>query len=223
MDNNNEILLNNDITNVLEYLKHTNNNCNNCRGNQPNNNPTYGIADTGDTQNYIKLDTPCSNKVKNSQGPQVILPYGSLTQATHKAELKISPLLSTRSKITHIFPHLQSGALIYIGQICDDGYTATFAATTMTVHKQRELVLEGNFNGEAGMWQVKLTPPQGPTPTHQSVNTLMADRIKPELAQWYHATLSSPVNHTLIQAIKRGYFTTWTYLIIELINKNLPQ
>ena len=35
IDNNNERLINNDITNVLEYLKHTNKNCNNCRGNPP--------------------------------------------------------------------------------------------------------------------------------------------------------------------------------------------
>ena len=76
IDNNNKRSLNNVITNVLEYLKQTNNNCNNCRGNPPNNNPTYGIADTGATQNYIKVDTPCSNKVKTSEGLQVIIPDG---------------------------------------------------------------------------------------------------------------------------------------------------
>ena len=93
----------------------------------------------------------------------------------------------------------------------------------MTVQKQGEAVPEGTRNGEAGMWQVKITPPQGPTPTHQSANTLMAERTKPELAQWYHATLFRPVKQTLIQAIKKGYFATWPYLTIDLINKHLPQ
>ena len=73
------------MTNVLEYLTQTNNNCNSCRGGPPTNNLTYGIAYTGATRNYIKVDTPCSNKVKRTQVMQVILPDGSLMQATHKA------------------------------------------------------------------------------------------------------------------------------------------
>ena len=73
------------------------------------------------------------------------------------------------------------------------------------------------------MWQVKLTPPQGPTPTHKSENTLMADITKPKLSQWYHATLFSPIKQTLIQAIKKGYFTTSPYLTIDLISNHLPQ
>ena len=44
----------------------------------------------------------------------------------------------------------------------------------------------------------------------------MSDRTKPELAQWYHATMFSPVKQT-------GYFATWPYLTIELINKHLLQ
>ena len=104
IDNKNESLSNNDITNVLEYLKHTNNNCNKCRGNPPKNNPTYGISDTGTTKNYIKVDTPSSNKIKTSQEPWVILTYGSIMQETHKAELNISPLLSARLKKPHLPP-----------------------------------------------------------------------------------------------------------------------
>ena len=167
IDKYNERLLNNDITNILEYLKQSNNNCNNCRGNPQNNNPMHGISHTGATPNYTKVDTPYSKTFKTSQGPRVILPDGRLMQATHKAEINIIALVSTRAKISHIFPHLQSGALISIGKLYYDGCTATFTATTMTVHKKEELFLEVNCNVEAGMCQVKLTPPQGPTPTHQ--------------------------------------------------------
>ena len=104
----------------------------------------YDIVDTGAKQNYIKVDTPCGKKVKNPQEPRVILIYGSLMKKTHKAEINLSPLLSTRDKLAHIFPHLQSGALISKGQLCDDGCTSTFTATTMALHKQGEVVLEGN-------------------------------------------------------------------------------
>ena len=144
-------------------------------------------------------------------------------QETHKAELNTRPLISTGAKIAHIFPHLQPGELISIGKLCDDGCTSTLTATTMKLHKQGEVVLEGNHNGEAGMWQVKITSPQGPTPTHQSENTLMTDITKHELAQWYHATLFSPVKKTLIQEIKKGYFATRPYLTIDLVNRHLLQ
>ena len=50
-DNIHKGLINNDITNVLEYLTQTNNYCNNFWGKQPTNNPTYVIAYTGATQN----------------------------------------------------------------------------------------------------------------------------------------------------------------------------
>ena len=63
------------------------------------------------------------------------------------------------AKIAHIYPHLQSGALISTGQLFDDGCTSTFITTTITVHKQGEKFLEGKGNGETGMCQVKLTPP----------------------------------------------------------------
>ena len=42
------------------------------------------------------------------------------------------------------------------------------------------------------------------------------------MKQWYHATLSSPVNTTITQAIKNGYFDTWPNLTIDLINNHLP-
>ena len=143
-------------------------------------------------------------------------------QATHKAELKLIPLLSTRDKTSHIFPHLQSGEIIYVGQLCDDGCTATFTAATIKVKKQGEAGLEGTRNTEAGMCQVQLTTPQPIlTPTHQSANKLMAERKKLHLAQWYHVILFIPANHTPIQAIKKFYFATWTILTSDLNNKNL--
>ena len=75
----------------------------------------YSIIDTSVTKNYIKVDTLCENKVKTKRGPQLLPPYGSLTKATHRVELNLNPLLSTRDKTSHIFPHLQLEVLIYIG------------------------------------------------------------------------------------------------------------
>ena len=100
----NKCLINNDNTTVLESVIQKTNECNNCRWNPPIYNHNNGIADTGATQNYIKVDTSCITKVKTHQGPRVILPDGSLTQATNKAKCNLIPLLSTRSKTSHISP-----------------------------------------------------------------------------------------------------------------------
>ena len=59
-------------------------------------------------------------------------------QATHKVRLNLSPLLSTRAKTAHIFPHLQEGALISIGELSDDGCTSTFTTTKKTVQKKEK-------------------------------------------------------------------------------------
>ena len=74
------------------------------------------------------------------------------------------------------------------------------------------------------MWNVhiSITPQPRPTPTNKSANNLMVDSPKPELLQWYHTTLCSPVKHALIQAINRGYFATQPNLTIDLINNHIP-
>ena len=72
-------------------------------------------------------------------------------QATHRAELNLRPLLSTRSKTAHIFPHLQEGALIYIGRLCYYGCITTLTATQITVDKKGDIFLEFTHKGVADM------------------------------------------------------------------------
>ena len=64
---NNSLINNNNNTKVSSSLIQNPNERNNFRGNPHTNNPTYRISDTGATQNYIKVDTPCENKVKTTQ------------------------------------------------------------------------------------------------------------------------------------------------------------
>ena len=104
----------------LEHLANFSKTKTKCSGKPPTNLEQYGIADTGSTQKYIRLNTPCSNNKKISNSPQVILPDGSIMQATHRALLNLNPLLNQSVCTSHIFPHLQSGALIAIGRLCSD-------------------------------------------------------------------------------------------------------
>ena len=122
-------------------LTQNNNECNNCRGNSPTYNPTYGFTDTGAIQKHIKVDTPCVNKVKTQQGLQVILPYGSPIQDNHREEIKLISLLNTRAKASHIYPNLQSGILISIVKLSDDGFIETLIVINTKVENQGHLVL----------------------------------------------------------------------------------
>ena len=112
----------------------------------------YVISYTDAKQKYIKVYTTCSEKFKTYQGLRIILPYGSLMQATYKAKINLSLLVSTRGKTEHIFPQIQAEALLSIGRIRDDVCTATFTATNMIVQKQVEVVIEGTCKVAAGMW-----------------------------------------------------------------------
>ena len=76
--------------------------------------------------------------------------------STHRLELKLSPLLSKSDKTGHIFTHLQSGSIIFIGQLCDDGCTATFKETHTGVKKNGSLVLEGIYKGVAVILHVHI-------------------------------------------------------------------
>ena len=60
-----------------------------CSGNQLTNLETYGISNTSETEKYIKVIKPCSNKNLITNDPEVILIDGSLTEATYRAELDL--------------------------------------------------------------------------------------------------------------------------------------
>lgn len=64
--------------------------------------------------------------------------------------------------------------------------------------------------------------PSKPTITPQSINIIIrTDKKSSDLASYLHATLFSPVKHTLLQAIKRNFLTTWPGLTHDLISKHL--
>ena len=68
------------------------------------------------------------------------------------------------------------------------------------------------------MWQVNITSNQDHPPIQKqpvALNTLSIT-TNPELVQWYHATLFSPLHKTLLQAIKKVHFYIWTNLTVDL-------
>ena len=74
------------------------------------------------------------------------------------------------------------------------------------------------------MWKDNLTITlfTQPIPPRPSALNYLESKTNPELSQWYHATIFSPVHQNHLQAISKGYFYRWNNLILDLI-KNLPQ
>ena len=55
----------------LDFLRRTKNTCS---GYAPNNLEKYGIVGTGATQNFIRINTPCSNKQPIKAAPKSYYP-----------------------------------------------------------------------------------------------------------------------------------------------------
>ena len=90
---------------LMTLIKKNRRNKNTCSGKPPTNLYNFGIGNTGATQKYIRLITPCSNKQPATNAPQVIIPYKSLIQANHTADMNLKPLLTPKSGAYHLLPY----------------------------------------------------------------------------------------------------------------------
>jgi hypothetical protein len=63
---------------------------------------------------------PVTNKVPTTTPFTVILPNGEAITSTHTAELDLGNI-PLGARTCHLFPHLRSGSLLSIGQLCDHG------------------------------------------------------------------------------------------------------
>jgi hypothetical protein len=85
----------------------------------------------------------------------------SYTQATPASLLL--PSISAKACPAPIFPDLASGSLLSIGQLCDDGCTATFSATQVVIKLPNgHTVLSGHFTPTTQLWYLDVIRPTAP-------------------------------------------------------------
>ena len=193
------------------------------------------MADTGATSNFFQLTQnqnhyvhtaiPLKNVQPTNHGIQVLLPNKQTMQATHTGELDIPHLPPAATK-AHIFPHLASGSLLSIGQLCDSGCTALFTATKLYILYQGKLVLQGQrtINGHR-LWTINptTTEVQQDPPTFSDMHSLNAAIDQPTLAnriKFYQASLFSPTLDTLCKAIDAGYLTTFPEFTTQQVRRH---
>lgn len=178
---------------------------------------TLGIADTGATGHFLTSSSHCLDKTPVTNGVVVHIPNGDTMKASHTALLDL-PTLPVAATTAHVFQELTT-PLISVGQLCDNGCTATFTATNATIQHSNNTILEGQRDDDSGLWTLVTHKKR---PNHAALNVHCLNS-KSELATFFHQCCFSPVPATWIKAIQAGYFAAWPGFTVDLINKHLPK
>ena len=182
------------------------------------------VADTGATghffehtnkHHYLHTSIPFKNTKATTNGITVLLPDSGTLKSTHTAELDI-PSLPLAARQTHLFPHLASGSLLSIGQLCDHGCTAHFSKSKLYIFYQQKLIMQGTRQ-PSKLWTID---PVHSTP--HSCNTAIDSPTIAERIRFYHASLFSPTLETLCKAIDSNYLTTFPGFTSSQVRKFPP-
>ena len=148
-------------------------------------------------------------------------------QAAHTALLPF-PQLSLDACRGNIFPGLKNLALISIGQLCDDGFSAAFSKDHLTLVKQ-DITITGKRDTRNVLYYIYLnTCSQHTVRNTLSIHTTYAHSAykmstKLYLVRYLHRDAFSPVISTWTKAIDTGYYTTWPGLNSQLVSKHLTK
>jgi hypothetical protein len=148
-----------------------------------------------------------------------------MLQSTNEAcHLNLSQL-PIQAREAHIIPGLSHSSLISIGKLCDEGCTATFTVNKVVITHDHQEVLVGTRDNTTGLWRIPLNNtntsefPIQPTSSHECHNAYQKHRL-PELLQYLHAALFSPIPSTWIAAINRGFFLSWPRVTAAAVRKH---
>ena len=154
---------------------------------------------------------------------------GRVISLTRKAILPFSHKWTPKARVAFSFDNIQIGTLISIGQLCDDNCIAIFSKYDAQIVKHNEIIIKRRRTSN-GLWKIPLaiktsqqsTPPS-PQQAHVAKGIIKVNTTKGELAQYYAATLLNSTKSTLLRAIRKNHFTSWSALAAKLLNKHLPK
>jgi hypothetical protein len=73
-------------------------------------------------------------------------------ESSHTADLDIPELNAAASK-AHVFPGMAHHSLLWVGQLCDEGYRVTFQRDTVTIcNYENSELLSGPRDETTGLW-----------------------------------------------------------------------
>ena len=162
----------------------------------PNN---LAIVDSGCTRHFLGPSTPCTNKFSTSTGILVGLPNGSSICTPHTALLSF-PQLPIGARQSNVFSALGNRNLIYIGQLCDHGFSEIFTAKYVNLICPNT-TLTGMRNTNNGLYYIDLQStellPGAHIPQHYLCsNNVYTLSTNSDIVQYLHQVSFSPVVST---------------------------
>jgi hypothetical protein len=148
-------------------------------------------VDSECTGHFLLVNAPCLKKVKSQNPLTVRLPNGATMKSSHTASLDI-PELSTDASIAHVFPGMANHSLLYVGQLCNEGYTVTFKNASVTIcDSQKFQILSGARDLDTGFWRINLRK-ENQQPQQAIANNVYELRNTGALGNYLHKALFSP-------------------------------
>ena len=93
------------------------------------------IVETSATKHIIIPTTPLLNKKKTIIPLRFQLPNGTVLKSTNEVDIQLAAIIKESTK-PHLFPHITSGALILVSQLCNHGCIYTFTNKNVTIYKK---------------------------------------------------------------------------------------
>ena len=149
------------------------------------------------------------------------LPNGQQLKPTNVAcELNL-PQVPAQGRQAHLLPGLTHSSLVYIGQLCDAGFQATFDQTYVNITNNGDTIITGHRDFTTGLWRIPLTMREATTP--QQINSAYQTNSLPALVALLRAAAFIPSPSTWLNAINNGFFLSWPGLATEVFSYYLPK
>jgi hypothetical protein len=150
-------------------------------------------------------------------------------KGSHDAQMHLPIKLNKRARKASVQPELKQ-SLVSLGQLCDNGCDYVLLDKQYaSVIQDGVITIIGIRDPTTGMWLTDIssegtvTPVPSQQPTHHQANSAYEQKTKVKLIEFLHRACFSPPISTWIQAIDKGFFTTWPGLTAEAVRKYLPK
>jgi hypothetical protein len=164
-------------------------------------------------------DLPLGTTVNKQDIIQATLPNGSIITSLGSVHIPIQN--STVRLHAHVFAdNVLQTTLLSISALCNQGYTATFTATSVTVtDDDGTIILRGTKLPIDKLWPIHIPMKN----THACAHLAIRNSSDAEYVTFVHATFGSPPVSTLSKAVHNGWLGNFPRITPKMISSNPPQ
>ena len=158
--------------------------------------------------------------------------------------------LRSPARDVHMVPDLKGASLISTGKLADAGYISIFDKEEVCIYDStnteiivtRGAILKGYRDKKSTLWHIPLRKdgddnntktvivdkppteflPSRPPPT-EAIFNVYEIKTQPELVRYFHAAAGFPTKPTWLNAIKKGFYTSWPGLTDKIVQKYFPE